>query len=1289
MEDSRTLFIGLGGTGGKVIRRLYHRMSPEQRMHASYLYLDLDSKDINEQLEEGITTVRISSADTVAEVAESLGTPDGVYNWLPAMLEEDEGVFRASTMDDGASQIRYKSRLCLAKFLKKESNALTTALKNLSIVGAPMEETTLRVMIVSSVAGGTGAGTFLDIALYIRKFFREHKQTIVITGLFACPDLFAPAQPDEGKRRAMFANAYAAIRELNAMNIAVSGSKNVTNDYGKSISMEINSRSEGRLFDSKSPDFTSDFNAKPYDLLYFVDEFNNEGGILPSLNEYYEVMADIAYTRLYSPLEESIRSDESNEVTAHINIPTAIYGGAGYGKIIYPYEDILRYLSERKVAEDLGIKWTYCERDWANYCSEQRLAALEDGENWVPTAAEREQQFLSSIDQALVEKSSPLHFLRDMLQNDGKDRVSEYMAKIRAGGYTKSGLSSDKGEDGKYGFAANAEIQEARRKMVNTFEKSRVNESDPLSTLSSLARQMQTQLTTYCTLVDKEVPKRARHLSSAIFSTVDTDGVSFTGSSEIGLHSGLLMKNKKDVHPIAARYLLYKFRSMLRVRIETYEKNHRGNDNLFNLLDKHVRLLDLAFDEDPYDDDDIRIVDAVEQLKKKMSYKVPFGSKKGYTGYVDEYKKQFRATLEEINKTAMDNLMYLTYVRLMESMDVLISQYEGFFENLEQFETDLKQRMNADEIYHDRARTRYIYVGASAVMKDYYYSAQPSVSQALAEGNAAVYAAEGKGVYEALVKRTIDQIQKKNDRTLTSRYQKDEKEDDYKDMGGIFDGVVKTYGSVLREKATFLQADVITALVHQVCQKLDLDQAAIQKDASVRNRFHQEFRKVMADLIAKSRAMISYDIANKETYYKNEKEELIHYYNRDVSKEYYYVAMGTRTADNLQDIFPAAGVDPKQAALDKFQEIADLEHGPIVDGEFSPYEMVCFSAVHCLQPIQINKFNENKDYSYYHHYVEKLKEAVATDTLSLSPHIDKRWHRRGVMPYISRNLEEKWRKQLMQAFLYLMLVREIQYATDKASGRRCFIYRRGGKQLFLQWPMNRLILQQNISRILEYLSEDEALVEQCEAEMMDTVDYQIELLSNYTGDKAYYKQGMTKSLMLSRLRSNTMASFAGAETVEEGDEDAIVIKNASNTMGGVLQIAWLVHQSEENLGEDRDYGEALLDAAADVIDRFCQAMYGNDRIENTGTQAYRDYVDLYNTTITNVLAAYVMAQPVKAGEEKADELRRSRAFNSNSDLKRPGSAGGNSFSELEVPDSVRMSDAFNWITANWHKKGVQ
>ena len=79
----------------------------------------------------------------------------------------------------------------------------------------------LKVMIVSSLVGGTGSGIFLEIPNYIRRLFIGNGQEethLMIRGLFLLPDIFCDVVPGDTQKNTIYANAYAALRELNAMN---------------------------------------------------------------------------------------------------------------------------------------------------------------------------------------------------------------------------------------------------------------------------------------------------------------------------------------------------------------------------------------------------------------------------------------------------------------------------------------------------------------------------------------------------------------------------------------------------------------------------------------------------------------------------------------------------------------------------------------------------------------------------------------------------------------------------------------------------------------------------------------------------------------------------------------------------------------------------------------------------------------------------------------------------------------------------------------------------------------
>ena len=155
----RTLFLGLGGTGGKTLEILFDRMTEDEKKNAKYIYIDTDSRDTGNARAEGIKTIQISNADNVLEVATALGLDtDGVSEWLP--MEKSDSQFLSSPLHNGASQCRMKSRLCLARYMKENAAEFSDMLASMTPPSLETEREPIRVVIVSSVAGGTGAGKY-------------------------------------------------------------------------------------------------------------------------------------------------------------------------------------------------------------------------------------------------------------------------------------------------------------------------------------------------------------------------------------------------------------------------------------------------------------------------------------------------------------------------------------------------------------------------------------------------------------------------------------------------------------------------------------------------------------------------------------------------------------------------------------------------------------------------------------------------------------------------------------------------------------------------------------------------------------------------------------------------------------------------------------------------------------------------------------------------------------------------------------------------------------------------
>ena len=1329
----RYLFIGLGGTGGEVLQRLRAMMPEKELENARYLHLDTSRRMEEHSIRNGIESIRISSADTVEDVAAELGPEDGVYDWLPG--GENEGPFLTSFVDDGAAQNRYKSRLCLARFLSKRTNDLAKFLDQGKMATAEAESLSLRIIIVSSLAGGTGSGAFLDVALFIRKYMEE--QDVRITGMFALPELFVRVnREDETKVRAMYANAYAAIRELNAMNLCVSGSRVRTNDYGKSINIKIDTKSEGLLFDSNDPKFISKYNSKPFDLIYFFDRTNSSGRILGSLDEYYQVMADVAYTRLYSQLEQTIEDDESNEMDKRSQIPTAIYGGAGYAKIVYPYEDVLHYLAVRRISEEIDGGWTLCESAWRGYKERSQREAQRNGLKWTEKEGERENNFISTLSSALKRPSSNLGFLKPQIMIDGKDRAEAYVEKLEAMAAAQFGGPSSGGRDGEYSLAAEESVKKVRDELTKIFNRAKaLGNNDPLAALEK-AETMLPQLKSYKAALIRAIDTRASALADAILP-YNEDGKELPEMStpEANLHTALLKLNNNDLHPLAARYLLYRLRRTIRTRLEGPVKEHT-EEKIAQKLDAEYKKVSLFFDDKPDDGMDIDVSDYLQSLKKKYRQILP-GEKNRNRLDLEDFLDQIGKCMESCMLLATKEMMYKAWSHTIKLLDALIGQYESFFENLTSLALKLELSYRAEQEAHENASGGHLFVGASSEMKDYYYRSAPGISDAIEGDRDEISAMEGKEIFESMLWRANNRLrmqQEAADRSLV--YQ--ETEEDYSDLNEIFDRVISRYVDSLRKSADYLKMDAALALVRTGCRELNITENRLKElkpSDKQRVLFNNYVKELCADLLAKSRPLIYYKQRNTERYYEDEKE--------NVSIEYCHLTVSKKTAETLSTYFSGAA---SEIDLSGFAKVTGLDIPPIVLeedqwGGSSPFEIVAFQAVHCLQPTQVTKFHELQENAYYRYYREKVNLAVRENQLSGTPHLDKRWYLRGAMPFISRNLELQWRSKIMKAFLFVLLARDVGFTTD-GIGTKCFLIKRDGRMDLIHWPENELVLRGNLSRVLEYLSEDEAFVEELAGYMDDAVKHQVRLLANDTESPAAYKAGMTKNGMLLRLRTDLLAalrtppagSVAGQNAVRpvtektekeqaraaalqekirriqkaiSGEEEITAAKSLPDrqaSLGGLLEVAWLVHQSEEKLGEDRDFGEALLACGREIVDQICQGMYGGTMVNPKSTQ-YDQYRKLYNSFLEKFVRDYVI-DVLRSGTlvEKYSAYELEKMLRQNSDGVTEEDENGvvfslgasrvefpnkesNGYPGLQnIPQAIRDSDAFVWIQKYWTLK---
>jgi hypothetical protein len=279
-----TLFIGLGGSGMRTLRALRRqfimRFGTPHLPCVRYLYLDTDLQGFKDgSADADVPGVPFDSASETLDLTlpaaqfkqwvENPVANRHIHEWL------DPKVVAMGGMEHGASQSRQAGRLAFfAQFedIRVKLSSLQTDLVNTDTAERMREMGFsdyhgggLDVVFLFSLAGGTGAGCFLDMAFLLRHLGTEKWNCPVnIHGYAYLPPLFFPnTSTDQGQKT--HANAMAALRELEYY-----GSRKDILERADGSPFALQSKHDFRVqWSAHEPERT--IMGPPFQLLYLVD----------------------------------------------------------------------------------------------------------------------------------------------------------------------------------------------------------------------------------------------------------------------------------------------------------------------------------------------------------------------------------------------------------------------------------------------------------------------------------------------------------------------------------------------------------------------------------------------------------------------------------------------------------------------------------------------------------------------------------------------------------------------------------------------------------------------------------------------------------------------------------------------------------------------------------------------------------------------------------------------------------------------------------------------------------
>lgn len=372
------LLLGLGQMGCAVADLFARKMGKEgQAVHA--LAIDTDERTL-EEISDAVI-IPMVEASNLGRVLDTLD-PEVLKEWFPCDRNSD-GVeyFEGLAMNEGSNQWRMKALLSFTSFLSKEKNAemLHSNLDALvakesdgeeSDENVEVEPTHVEIYTVASLAGGTGSGLFMPVVMYVKKYLEEKgavvdTSTAILTLPEVCEDLMTPEQRVKAK-----ANAYASLRELQAINLS--------GDKASDEPIRIGSNDDpylGLLFDSSVPEYNKN-EKKPFGRVYLVRRMPG----VRQLALYTEMLADSVITLCATGELQS--TETSNKNNQNLNTTDAIYGGMTLCRTIYAADSIVSYIAIRNAFEKESGELSYLHEKVLKELARKRQNCFDEGKEF-------------------------------------------------------------------------------------------------------------------------------------------------------------------------------------------------------------------------------------------------------------------------------------------------------------------------------------------------------------------------------------------------------------------------------------------------------------------------------------------------------------------------------------------------------------------------------------------------------------------------------------------------------------------------------------------------------------------------------------------------------------------------------------------------------------------------------------------------------------------------------------------------------------------------------------------
>lgn len=679
MSQDKVLLIGIGGTGSDIASRVYNSIPEKEQKKIVVHIFDTDTNDVERiGLKKGDITVTSSDLSVEKCLLKESIRNSNPQEWFP----ESESI-KKMQFSVGAGQIRAVSRLAYMDAI--DSGKLSTLEKKLQEflqLDGENYSKGIRVMIVSSLAGGTGSGIFLQTALYLKDFFETRGKDVTIRGTFLLPDIFVKNNKVNGDNIiSVRANGYACLKELDAIIRSTMGNES------NSVNIQL----------AYKPGMDEEKVTKlPYDFAYLYDYENLEGKNLGSFEHYKNQVAKSVYLQLFSDIAGVAESDEINTMPQLAESQgRARFAGAGVSTLVYGYNEMLNYSTYRLVHETMGEKWLKIDKLYLYEMEEYETLKRQGIHKEKPQKHIRMNEIFDN--EAKTGEPFFKNINRDLYiinkDNDlGPKKSTEFIKNLE--NYIKMEVESSKEivKFKNYSMASGENMKGKSEDLRNEVESFEIHlnkyRKDVFNGIDGKKSSIVTNVLPVYLINDGDMNKFPHQVCWWILGEND----------------------KTPMNPLACRHFLYDLKAQMENKIRTLNEDTRDLLNNINRYDKD------------FGDGHSAREAMSSALEKSKGFLGIFN--RGKSNFAEEYERKSRTQFKNISEYFEKKILLNVYEDLIFSIDDMIrNNEERFFQDLNELMAEFESKGdNLENTYESQTDVSKVYVLSSGEMKKKLYT---------------------------------------------------------------------------------------------------------------------------------------------------------------------------------------------------------------------------------------------------------------------------------------------------------------------------------------------------------------------------------------------------------------------------------------------------------------------------------------------------------------------------------------------------------------------------------------